>query len=65
MDAFPAFFSLAGKRVIVAGHGEQAEAKARLFERSPAELVRLSEAGALAKGAFDGALLAFIAIYMA
>lgn len=61
MDAFPAFFSLTGKRVVVAGRGEQAEAKARLFAGSPAELVRVTEAGALAPGAFDGALLAFIA----
>jgi siroheme synthase (precorrin-2 oxidase/ferrochelatase) len=36
MDAFPAFFPLRGKTVIIAGEGEGALAKARLFENSPA-----------------------------
>jgi precorrin-2 dehydrogenase / sirohydrochlorin ferrochelatase len=61
MDAFPAFFSLTGRKVVVAGIGDPAEAKARLFAASPAELVRLNEDEALRPGAFAGALLAFIA----
>jgi precorrin-2 dehydrogenase / sirohydrochlorin ferrochelatase len=61
MDAFPAFFSLTGRKVVVAGNGDPAEAKARLFAASPADLVRLGEDQALEAGAFDGALLAFIA----
>ena len=61
MDAFPAFVPLAGARVIVAGEGEAAEAKARLFAGSPAELVRLSCTEALEPHAFAGARLAFVA----
>ena len=61
MDAFPAFFPLAGRKVVVVGHGEAADNKARLFDGSPAELVRLSEAQALDAAAFDGATLVFIA----
>ena len=44
MNAFPAFFPLAGRRVAIVGEGEAAEAKARLFAGSPAEVVRLSAA---------------------
>ena len=61
MDAFPAFFPLAGRKVVVAGSGEAAENKARLFDGSPATLVRLTEAEAEAPGAFDGAALVFLA----
>ena len=32
MDSFPAFLPLAGRRVVVVGEGEGADAKARLFE---------------------------------
>ena len=42
MDTFPAFFPLAGRRVVIAGEGEAAEVKARLFEGSPAEVIRLA-----------------------
>ncbi|HKP77574.1 MAG TPA: siroheme synthase, partial [Phenylobacterium sp.] len=42
MDAFPAFFPLAGRSVVIAGEGEAAEAKVRLFAGSPATLVRLT-----------------------
>jgi len=61
MDSFPAFFPLTGRKVVVAGDGEAAENKARLFAGSPATLVRLSEAQAGADGAFDGATLVFLA----
>ncbi len=61
MDAFPAFFPLAGRRVVIAGHGEAAEAKARLFVGSPATVVRLSDAEALDRRAYASATLAFIA----
>lgn len=60
MDAFPAYFPLSGRKVVVAGAGEGAEAKARLFSASPAQLIRLQEDEALRDGAFEGALLAFV-----
>jgi siroheme synthase-like protein len=61
MDAFPAFFPLAGRKVVIAGSGEAAEAKARLFEGSPARLVRLNGPAATKPHAYVGAKLAFIA----
>ncbi|MCR5873554.1 siroheme synthase [Phenylobacterium sp. J426] len=61
MDAFPAFFPLAGRTVVIAGEGEAAEAKARLFEGSPATVVRLSEEEALDRRAYAAATLAFVA----
>ena len=61
MDSFPAFFPLDGRKVVVAGAGEAAENKARLFEGSPATLVRLTEPQASEDGAFDGAALVFLA----
>jgi len=59
MDSFPAFLPLAGRRVVVVGEGEGADAKARLFEGSPASVTRLTgpDAGALA-----AADLVFIAL---
>jgi len=61
VDAFPAFFPLAGRTVVIAGEGEAAQAKARLFDGSPAKLVRLSAEAALAPDAYRGAALAFVA----
>jgi precorrin-2 dehydrogenase/sirohydrochlorin ferrochelatase len=61
MDAFPAFFPLSGKTVVVAGAGEQADAKLRLFEGSPATLKRLDGEAALDPTEYAGAALAFIA----
>lgn len=61
METFPAFIPLAGRIVVVAGAGEAADAKARLFAGSPARLVRLGEAEAIASEAYQGAVLAFIA----
>lgn len=61
MDAFPAFFPLAGARVVIAGVGEPAEARARLFFGSPAEIVRLDEVWGLDPDAYQGAKLIFIA----
>ncbi len=62
MDAFPAFFPLTGKRIAIVGAGEQAEAKLRLFEGSPAEVVRIPAGPeALETGAYAGVLIAFIA----
>jgi precorrin-2 dehydrogenase/sirohydrochlorin ferrochelatase len=61
LDAFPAFFPLAGRKVVIAGAGEAAEAKARLFEGSPAVLVRAEGTDAFLVGTYAGALLAFIA----
>lgn len=61
MDAFPAFFPLAGRKVVIAGSGEAADAKARLFDGSPAHIVRLDGPSAFLAGAYSGAILAFIA----
>jgi precorrin-2 dehydrogenase/sirohydrochlorin ferrochelatase len=61
VDAFPAFYPLTGAIVAIAGTGEAAEAKARLFEGSPATLRRLEGDTALRPEAYKGALLAFIA----
>ena len=61
MDAFPAFFPLAGATVVIAGSGEAAEAKVRLFAGSPAELRRLDGDEATSSAAYAGAALAFVA----
>jgi precorrin-2 dehydrogenase/sirohydrochlorin ferrochelatase len=61
METFPAFFPLAGRRVVIAGEGEAAEAKARLFAGSPAIIVRLSSEAATDPTAYDGAALIFVA----
>lgn len=61
MDAFPAFFPLAGRTVVIAGAGEAAEAKARLLEDSPARILRLDGAAAADPAAYAGAALAFVA----
>lgn len=61
MDAFPAFFPLAGRSVAIAGEGEGADAKARLFAGSPARVVRLDTAAALDPKSYQGMALAFVA----
>jgi precorrin-2 dehydrogenase/sirohydrochlorin ferrochelatase len=61
VDAFPAFFPLAGRVVAIAGEGEAAEAKVRLFDGSPAQLRRLAGAEALKAQNYAGATLAFVA----
>lgn len=61
MDAFPAFFPLAGRSVAVAGEGEAADAKVRLFDGSPATVVRLTPGEALDRRSYAGMTLAFIA----
>jgi precorrin-2 dehydrogenase/sirohydrochlorin ferrochelatase len=61
MEVFPAFIPLADRRVVVAGEGEAADAKARLFEGSPAIVARISGDAATLEGAYAGAALAFIA----
>jgi precorrin-2 dehydrogenase/sirohydrochlorin ferrochelatase len=61
MESFPAFFPLAGARVVVAGEGEMAQAKARLFEGSPAVVERVSGAAAIDSASYAGARLAFVA----
>jgi len=64
MNAFPAFFPLAGRRVAIVGEGDAAEAKARLFGGSPAEIVRLSaQAGADPAGVPSTAELAWALIF--
>ncbi len=61
MDSFPAYFPLAGRTVVIAGSGEAADNKARLFDGSPATLVRVDGPAALLPGAYAGAVLAFVA----
>jgi precorrin-2 dehydrogenase/sirohydrochlorin ferrochelatase len=61
MDSFPAFVPLKGARVAVVGDGDAAEAKARLFDGSPATLVRLTAEAAAAPGALSGVRLVFVA----
>ena len=60
MDSFPAFFPLAGRKVVIAGAGEGADNKARLFEGSPATIVRLEDHAAFLPGSYAGAVLAFV-----
>ena len=61
MNSFPAFFPLAGKRVVIVGEGEGAEAKARLFAGSPAEVERISAAAGADPRGYIGAVLVFVA----
>jgi precorrin-2 dehydrogenase/sirohydrochlorin ferrochelatase len=61
VHAFPAFFPLAGRTVVVAGEGEAADAKARLFEGSPATLKRVTGEAALKPETYAHAALAFVA----
>jgi precorrin-2 dehydrogenase/sirohydrochlorin ferrochelatase len=61
MDSFPAFFPMTGARVVVAGDGDIAEAKAALFVGSPAQVVRLRGAAAIDRRSYVGARLAFVA----
>lgn len=60
MDAFPAYYSLSGRKVVIAGAGELARAKARLFESSPAEIVRIEDEKAFDPLSYSGAVLAFV-----
>ncbi|HZZ90550.1 MAG TPA: NAD(P)-dependent oxidoreductase [Caulobacteraceae bacterium] len=60
MDAFPAFFPLSGARVVIAGEGEGAEAKARLLAASPATVARIAGEAGLSADAYRGAALAFV-----
>ena len=62
MEVFPAAFPLAGLTIAVAGEGEAADAKARLFEGSPATLRRIARSEAARPQAYAGARLAFIAV---
>ena len=59
MEAVPAFIPLSGRKVVVIGEGEAADAKARLFDASPARVVRAASASA---EVLDQAVLVFIAL---
>jgi len=61
VEAFPAFFPLSGRRVVIAGEGEGAEAKARLLAGSPAMVERVAGEAAVSPDAYAGAALAFVA----
>lgn len=60
MDSFPAYFPLAGRKVVIAGSGDAADNKARLFEGSPATLVRLDGEVGLDPASYAGAVLVFV-----
>ena len=63
MHAFPAFFPLAGRKVVIVGSGEAAKAKARLLESSPAEIVLIGEDERAADPeTYAGAVLAFVCL---
>ncbi len=61
METFPAFFPLKGRRVVIAGEGEGAEAKARLLAGSPAQVDRLRGDAALNPESYARAVVVFIA----
>ena len=63
METFPAFFPLKDRRVIIAGEGEPAEIKARLFAGSPATVIRLASAAALDPQSYADADLIFVASF--
>lgn len=63
METFPAFFPLRDRRVVIAGDGAPAEAKARLFEGSPADVIRLNPRDSLDPAAYARADLIFIASF--
>ncbi len=62
VEVFPAAFPLSGMTIAVAGEGEAADAKARLFEGSPATLRRVARSEAAVPQAYADARLAFIAV---
>jgi precorrin-2 dehydrogenase/sirohydrochlorin ferrochelatase len=62
MNAFPAFFPLAGRKVVIVGEGEGADIKARLFDGSPAQISRLTAVQGGDPAAYAGAVLAFVAV---
>ena len=62
MDVFPAFYPLAGRRVGLAGEGEGLAARLRLLSGSPAELVVLDAASAVAAKSWAGMALGFVAL---
>jgi precorrin-2 dehydrogenase/sirohydrochlorin ferrochelatase len=63
MHAFPAYFPLAGRKVVIVGSGEAAKAKARLLESSPAEIVLIDEDERAADPeTYADAVLAFICV---
>lgn len=63
MHAFPAYFPLAGRKIVIVGSGEAAKAKARLLESSPAEIVPIGEDERAADPqTYAGAVLAFICV---
>jgi precorrin-2 dehydrogenase/sirohydrochlorin ferrochelatase len=62
MNAFPAFFPLAGRTVAIVGDGEAAHIKARLFDGSPARILRLTARQGVEPSAYAGATLAFVAV---
>jgi len=59
MQSFPAFFPLEGRRVVVIGQGPAADAKARLFDGSPAALERFDASPGVET--LRGAALVFVA----
>lgn len=61
MDSLNARFPVKGRRIVVAGSGPAADARAGLLEGAGAEVVRLDDGRAFEPGSYSGALLAFVA----
>jgi len=61
MEAFPAYFPLSGRRIVIAGEGDGAEARTRLLAGSPAQIDRVQGEAALQPATYAGARLAFVA----
>jgi len=63
METFPAFFPLKDRRVVIAGEGDPADAKARLFAGSPADVARIDGEAAFDPQSYAGAHLIFVASF--
>jgi precorrin-2 dehydrogenase/sirohydrochlorin ferrochelatase len=61
MDTFPAYFPLKGRRLVIAGDGWGAEAKARLLAGSPATITRVTGEACADPATYAGAALIFLA----
>jgi siroheme synthase (precorrin-2 oxidase/ferrochelatase) len=61
MDSLNARFPIKGRRIVVAGSGPAADARAGMLEGAGAEVVRLSDGRAYEPAAYAGALLVFVA----
>jgi precorrin-2 dehydrogenase/sirohydrochlorin ferrochelatase len=61
MDSLNARFPIKGRRIVVAGSGPAADARAGVLQGAGAEVVRLEDGRAYEPTSYAGALLAFVA----